>query len=305
MVKHSEPFAISAHFTSKQSTQKWTLVNVYGPCNGDLRDVFVQWLYNLNIPIDEDWLILGDFNFIRSPANRNKPGGDVDDMLIFNDVIRTQNLTELPIKGRKYTWSNMQEDPLLEQLDWFFTFVHWTTSYPATIVTPQRKPTSDHTPCLVSIQTDIPGSRIFRFESFWAAHPGFKQIVTQSWSKPTHKLNSAANINAKFKRLRYDLKHWSKSISKLSICIENSNKAILELDSIENSRTLFIQKANSGKFSRPILPGSCNIKMHIGKNDVQFVGQNLVMKIQNSFNQLQQRDTEEILLLQFYSMMAQ
>jgi hypothetical protein len=82
----------------------------------------VQWLYNLNIPIDEDWLILGDFNFIRSPENRNKPGGNIDDMLIFNDVSRTQNLTELSIKGRKYTWSNMQEDPLLEQLDWFFYF---------------------------------------------------------------------------------------------------------------------------------------------------------------------------------------
>jgi hypothetical protein len=122
MVMHYEPFAISVHFTSKQSTQKWTLVNVYGPCNGDLRDAFVQWLYNLNIPIDEDWLILGDFNFIRSPENRNKPGGNIDDMLIFNDVIRTQNLTELSIKGRKYTWSNMQEDPLLEQLDWFFYF---------------------------------------------------------------------------------------------------------------------------------------------------------------------------------------
>jgi hypothetical protein len=207
MVMHCEPFAISVHFTSKQSTQKWTLVNVYGPCNGDLRDHFVQWLYNLNIPDDEDWLILGDFNFIRSPAYRNKPGGNVDDMLISNDIIRAQNLKELPIKGRKYTWINMQDDPLLEQLDWFFTSVHWTASYLPSIGTPQGKPTSDHTPCLVSIHTNIPGSKIFMFESFWTAHPGFQQIVTKSWSKPTHKSNSAANINAKFKRLRYDLKH--------------------------------------------------------------------------------------------------
>jgi hypothetical protein len=29
---------------------------------------------------------------------------------------------ELPLKGRAYTWSNMQENPLLEQLDWFFYF---------------------------------------------------------------------------------------------------------------------------------------------------------------------------------------
>lgn len=34
-------------------------------------------------------------------------------------------LLELPIKGRSYTWSNMQENPLLEQLDWFFTSTTW------------------------------------------------------------------------------------------------------------------------------------------------------------------------------------
>jgi exonuclease III len=95
-------------------------------------------------------------------------------MLIFNDIIRSQNLTELAIKGRKYTWSNMQQDPLLEQLDWIFTSPHWTTSYPATTVMTQGKPTSDHTPCMISIETTIPGSKLFRFESLWAAHPGFQ-----------------------------------------------------------------------------------------------------------------------------------
>jgi hypothetical protein len=64
-------------------------------------------MFSLNIPPDEDWLLVGDFNFIRSPSNRNKPGGNVNDMLLFNDFIRQQNLTELPIQGRKYTWSNM------------------------------------------------------------------------------------------------------------------------------------------------------------------------------------------------------
>lgn len=65
----------------------------------------------------KDWLLLGDFNYPRSPDNRNKPGGDVQDMFTFNDFIRTQELIELPIKGRSFTWSNMQQDPLLEQLD--------------------------------------------------------------------------------------------------------------------------------------------------------------------------------------------
>ena len=101
-------------------------------------------VFYLNIPDDEDWLILGDFNFIRYTHNRNKPRGNAADMMLFNDFIREQNLTELPIKGRAYTWSNMQADPLLEQLDWFFTSLHWTSSFPNTVVNPQGKPTSDH-----------------------------------------------------------------------------------------------------------------------------------------------------------------
>jgi hypothetical protein len=44
----------------------------------------------------EDWLILGDFNLIHSPLNRSKPGGNVNEMLIFNDLIQHQDLVEFP-----------------------------------------------------------------------------------------------------------------------------------------------------------------------------------------------------------------
>ena len=106
-------------FKSTQSAQFWTLVNVYGPCQGEQGTNFVNWLFALDIPPNEDWLFVGDFNFIRGPENRNKPGGNFTDMNTFNDFIRSQSLIELPIKGRTYTWSNMQLDPLLEQIDWF------------------------------------------------------------------------------------------------------------------------------------------------------------------------------------------
>jgi hypothetical protein len=67
--------------------------------------------------------VLGDFNFIRKPPDRNKPGGDVNDMLLFNEAISNLGLVELSLKGRKFTWSNMQKEPLLERLDWFLPLV--------------------------------------------------------------------------------------------------------------------------------------------------------------------------------------
>ena len=90
-------------------------MNVYGPCGQQRIDIFVQWLCNLHIPFDANWLLLGDFNFMRSVDKRNMMGGDINDMFIFNEIIRHLGLLELPIKGRSYTWSNMQDNPLLEQ----------------------------------------------------------------------------------------------------------------------------------------------------------------------------------------------
>jgi hypothetical protein len=102
-------FAITINFTSTHNADSWTMVTVYGPCKGLERDEFVQWLYNLVIPVDSLWLLLGDFNFIRSTENRNKPGGDINEMFLFNDIIGHLGLIELPLKGRLYTWSNMQK----------------------------------------------------------------------------------------------------------------------------------------------------------------------------------------------------
>jgi hypothetical protein len=78
------------------------------------RDQFVSWLFNLQIPVNDNWLLLGDFNFIRSHENLNKSGGDTNDMFLFNEIIGHLGLLELPMKRRKYTWSNMEDSPLLE-----------------------------------------------------------------------------------------------------------------------------------------------------------------------------------------------
>lgn len=53
-------------------------------------------------------VIYGRFNFMQSLENRNLPSGNIDDIMKFNEIISGLVLLELPIKGRQYTWSNMQ-----------------------------------------------------------------------------------------------------------------------------------------------------------------------------------------------------
>ena len=170
-------FGMVMEFTSKTTLDCFTLVNVYGPCDGIARDNFIAWLCSLDIQDDAHWLIIEDFNFYRYSDSRNRPSANLNDIETFNEVISYLGLIELPIKGRSYTWSNMQADPTLTQLDWFFTSHSWTLKYPNTLVNPLARPTSDHVPCVISIGTDIPKAQIFRFENHWIHMPGFMEVV--------------------------------------------------------------------------------------------------------------------------------
>ena len=163
--------------------------------------------------MNDNWLLVGDFNFMRSTENRNRPGANMNDIFIFNEIISFLGLVELPLKGRAFTWSNMQDQPLLEQLDWFFTSCSWTTNYPNSLVLPLGKSTSDHIPCVVSISTTIPKAKLFRFENHWVSQPGFATLVENTWKIPVHASTAAGVLTAKFKNLRYELKRWGRSLS--------------------------------------------------------------------------------------------
>jgi len=86
-------------------------------------------------------------------------------MYLFNEAISFLGLIEIPLKGRKFTWSNKQVSPLLERIYWFFISTSWTLSYPNTFAYPLLMETSDHVPCAISISTKIPKGSIFRFEN--------------------------------------------------------------------------------------------------------------------------------------------
>jgi hypothetical protein len=138
----------------------------------------------------------------------------------------------------------MQANPLLEQLDWFFTSANWTTEFPNTEVLPLAKITSDHIPCKVVISTRIPKASLFRFENFWAEHDDFLQTVNDCWMVTNALIDSARSISAKFKALRAKLKDWSKNISNLRLLIGNCNRVICFLDALEDRRGLFNPEAN-------------------------------------------------------------
>jgi len=146
-------YASSVLLSSAHNNASWILTNIYAPCTPSGKKDFVEWFQNIQMPDNVYWLIVGDFNLYRNPSDRNKPGADYPDILMFNAAISALGLVEIPFKGQRFTWSNKQHPPLLERLDWFFTSPSWTISYPNTNASTLIMETSDHVPCLIDIST--------------------------------------------------------------------------------------------------------------------------------------------------------
>lgn len=149
----------------------------------------------------------------------------------------------------------MQDNPLLEQLDWFFTFGKWISSYPDTQVLPLARTASDHVPCVVTISTNIPRCHLFRFENYWVELDGFMECVSKSWRKPSRKSHVSAIIADKLKTSRQELKKWQLGLSRMKLLIEKCSKVIVLLDELEELRPLFRPEFNFRKI----------VKLHLEK----------------------------------------
>lgn len=191
----------------------------------------MDWFENIQMPHDVDWLVIGDFNLYRK--DRNRSGVNVENMLLFNNAISSLGIVEIPLQGRKFTWTNKQQPPLLERLDCFFSSQAWTLSYPNTTAHSLIMEVSDHWPCVLEIKTSIPKSKIFRFENCWMAHESFMPLVENVWNGDFHHSDAAMLLTAKFKALRGALKSWQAQLSNLKTTIENVKLVLTLLDVIE------------------------------------------------------------------------
>jgi hypothetical protein len=95
-------------------------------------------------------------------------------MLAFNEGISKLGIIEIPMSGQEFTWTNKQQNPLLERLDWFLISQNWSLEYPGTRARTLARNVSDHVPCEISINTEVPKSKIFRLEDFWMEHKKFQ-----------------------------------------------------------------------------------------------------------------------------------
>ena len=94
------------------SSQKFSIISgVYAPAQPRHKDVFWSHLRNLHNVIDKPWCIIGDFNELECPSD--KQGGPPAASSRFSRLPAFLNFCQavsLPVQGRNFTWKSAFTD---------------------------------------------------------------------------------------------------------------------------------------------------------------------------------------------------
>jgi hypothetical protein len=185
-------------------------------------------------------LIGGDLNIIRYSNERNKPRGAQRFSGTFNTLIDFHELRELVMTGGKFTWSNNQDVPLLEQLDRILVTKEWEDMFPNVIVKKLPREISDHNPLILSCGPNKNKKPLqFKFEQHWLTNPDFIQVVKKIWERPCRAKTSIDKIQQKLKLIKQYFKGWGLNLqSELRKKRASISAELSELEEIEEEREL-------------------------------------------------------------------
>ncbi|WVZ63223.1 hypothetical protein U9M48_012868 [Paspalum notatum var. saurae] len=144
------------------------------------------------------WLIAGDFNLIYQATDKNNTNLDKAMMGRFRRLLDDLEIKEIPLVGRKYTWSNERSSLTLVRLDRAFCYMGWEEVFKDSVLQGSASVVSDHCPLILGLNINISGKRHFQLQSFWTKIPGFIEALQQNWEAP---VASACAVECLFLKL--------------------------------------------------------------------------------------------------------
>jgi hypothetical protein len=114
----------------------------------------------------------------------------------FKAILDLLELKELPLHGRKFTWTGHHNSHILQSSQSSYTLVvtmprinrvfsssAWEEIFPTAHLYAGASTISNHCPLIIQGETEKPKFKGFRFESYWLAMLGFWEVVSQTWKK--------------------------------------------------------------------------------------------------------------------------
>lgn len=100
----------------------WWLTCVYGPQDNQEKIQFLQELRDIRSQCTGPWVVAGDFNLIYKDEDKNNSNLNRAMMGRFRRWINDMAVTELPLHGRKFTWSSSTSSASPMLVNWIGCF---------------------------------------------------------------------------------------------------------------------------------------------------------------------------------------
>jgi hypothetical protein len=232
-----DSFSVSVQFCP-DGGQAWWATWVYGPQGNEEKIQFMQELREIRTQCHGPWMIAGDFNLIFKAEDKNNSNYNRAMMGRFRRLIDDLALKEIPLHGRKFTWSNQQESPTLVKLDRVLCTVEWEDLFPNTLLQSAASFDSDHCPLLLGLKDNKPGKRHFHFEAFWLKLEGFHEAVEEAWHSVQPGPCPLLTLQPKFRAAAKGLQAWSDKMVGHESQLGLAREILHQLEIAQDGRTL-------------------------------------------------------------------
>lgn len=202
---------LATKLRSMQDHFGWVMANVYGPNAEGERDLFWDSLSSVLAQcissVASSCVHWGDLNIIKYPHEKKRGRYISSSMARFSEFINEHELVDLPLVGRKITWSNNQERAAVSRIDRFLLSKEWGDHFTRVIQLGLPRGLSDHCPLKLSPSTVDWGPKSFRFENCWLSHKEFIPMARNCWLQSKVQGFAGFRISKKFQEHKGKVKN--------------------------------------------------------------------------------------------------
>ncbi|KAJ0923638.1 putative RNA-directed DNA polymerase [Helianthus annuus] len=214
------------------------IMNVYAPQSASSKRALWSHIIDLKASQGGIWIILGDFNQVRSAEEKRNCIFDPVSAADFNSFIYEANLAEYLMNGSKFTrW--LDGGNKMSKLDRMLVCDKFWGLWPTASLRTLPRNLSDHCPLVLITTSNDFGSIPFKFFNAWLSKPGLDTAVRSAVS--TFSLYGPPDVvlAEKLRCIKKAVKEWNKKTKKEeNASLSTSAEVIKKLDLLCEIRDL-------------------------------------------------------------------
>nr|GFB26174.1 RNA-directed DNA polymerase, eukaryota [Tanacetum cinerariifolium] len=234
--KHNS--TVSDYFVAIQgdwipNAKKYLIISVYAPQEVSEKKLIWSYLDHVIHNWMGETIIMGDFNEVRSKEERHGSTFNAHNAAIFNSIIISSSLAQVPLGGCSFTWCHKSGNKM-SKLDRFLISNGLLGSCPNISAIALDRFLLDHRPILLREVCLDYGPIPFQFYHYWFDWEDFDKFVLDSWNELSiHDSNAISKFMKKLKCLKEKIRLWTKmkkessKLQKMKLKKELSNMDIL------------------------------------------------------------------------------